>query len=208
MDNQATTNTKKLKKGPLGPISYFDFFGKKMSLNNIANLYGLNRNTLQRAYKLTSNIDESVSLCVSGAMGANGWTMPNLVENYNVQKDTESIDKLKNFAYDSFPVTSYKNNDHTFLNNSIDPIEEVESRVINEELNAKLIKTMKPGLKERDQKIVRMYYGLEDGRSHTYEDIGKLFGITKERVREIIEYTLHKLRHPARAKQIVDFYEM
>ena len=57
---------------------------------------------------------------------------------------------------------------------------------------------MKECLSEREQKILTLRFGLEDGIGRTLEEVGNIFGITRERVRQIQEKALAKLRHPAR----------
>ncbi len=62
-------------------------------------------------------------------------------------------------------------------------------------------------LSEREQQIMRLRYGLEDGRIWTLEDVGRKFGVTRERIRQIEAKTLAKLRHPMRSQQLRGFLE-
>ena len=62
-------------------------------------------------------------------------------------------------------------------------------------------------LSEREQLIMRLRYGLEDGRIWTLEDVGRKFGVTRERIRQIEAKTLAKLRHPMRSQQLRGFLE-
>ena len=62
-------------------------------------------------------------------------------------------------------------------------------------------------LSEREQEIVRMRFGLEDGQARTLEDVGKEFGVTRERIRQIEAKTLAKLRHPMRSQRLKEFLE-
>ncbi len=62
-------------------------------------------------------------------------------------------------------------------------------------------------LSEREQEIMRLRYGLEDGHVWTLEDVGKKFGVTRERIRQIEAKTLAKLRHPMRSQQLRGFLE-
>ena len=57
----------------------------------------------------------------------------------------------------------------------------------------------------REAKVIRLRYGLLDGRTHTLEEVGKEFNVTRERIRQIEAKALKKLRHPARAKLLKDF---
>ena len=62
-------------------------------------------------------------------------------------------------------------------------------------------------LTDREQLIMRLRYGLEDGRIWTLEDVGRKFGVTRERIRQIEAKTLAKLRHPMRSQQLRGFLE-
>ncbi|MFZ4812327.1 MAG: RNA polymerase sigma factor RpoD [Ilumatobacteraceae bacterium] len=62
-------------------------------------------------------------------------------------------------------------------------------------------------LSEREQEIVRMRFGLTDGQARTLEDVGKEFGVTRERVRQIEAKTLAKLRHPMRSQRLKEFLD-
>ena len=61
-------------------------------------------------------------------------------------------------------------------------------------------------LTEREASVLRMRFGMYDGRTHTLEEVGQLFGVTRERIRQIENKAIRKLRHPSRAKKIKDFY--
>ena len=62
-------------------------------------------------------------------------------------------------------------------------------------------------LSDREREIVRMRFGLDDGKPATLEDVGRAFGVTRERVRQIEAKTLAKLRHPLRAQRLKEFLE-
>lgn len=62
-------------------------------------------------------------------------------------------------------------------------------------------------LSEREAQVLKLRYGLTDGKSHTLEDVGLTFGITRERIRQIEAKALRKLRHPTRAKKLKDYFE-
>ena len=61
-------------------------------------------------------------------------------------------------------------------------------------------------LTEREADVLRMRFGMFDGRTHTLEEVGQQFGVTRERIRQIENKAIRKLRHPSRAKKIRDFY--
>jgi RNA polymerase primary sigma factor len=62
-------------------------------------------------------------------------------------------------------------------------------------------------LSEREQEVVRLRFGLDDGRPRTLEEVGRQFGVTRERVRQIESKTLAKLRHPMRSEKLRDYLE-
>jgi len=62
-------------------------------------------------------------------------------------------------------------------------------------------------LTPREQKVLRLRFGLDDGRARTLEEVGKEFDVTRERIRQIEEKALRKLRHPSRSKKLKDFLE-
>ena len=62
-------------------------------------------------------------------------------------------------------------------------------------------------LTDREEKVLRLRFGLEDGRSRTLEEVGKEFNVTRERIRQIEAKALRKLRHPSRSKKLKDFLE-
>ncbi|MGN0600484.1 MAG: RNA polymerase sigma factor RpoD [Oscillospiraceae bacterium] len=62
-------------------------------------------------------------------------------------------------------------------------------------------------LTEREEKVLRLRFGLEDGRSRTLEEVGKEFNVTRERIRQIEAKALRKLRHPSRSRKVKDFLD-
>ena len=62
-------------------------------------------------------------------------------------------------------------------------------------------------LTEREQKVLKLRFGLEDGRSRTLEEVGRQFDVTRERIRQIEAKALRKLRHPSRSKKLKDYLE-
>jgi RNA polymerase primary sigma factor len=60
-------------------------------------------------------------------------------------------------------------------------------------------------LSERERGILEMRYGLLDGKEHTLEEVGQIFNLTRERVRQIEARALRKLRHPTRSRPLRDF---
>ena len=61
-------------------------------------------------------------------------------------------------------------------------------------------------LTPREEKVIRLRFGLEDGQAHTLEEVGKEFNVTRERIRQIEAKALRKIRHPGRSKKLRDYY--
>ena len=77
------------------------------------------------------------------------------------------------------------------------------SHTMLKEQLAEVLSTLTP----REEKVLRLRFGLEDGRSRTLEEVGKEFNVTRERIRQIEAKALRKLRHPSRSKKLKDFLE-
>ena len=73
-------------------------------------------------------------------------------------------------------------------------------------LLAEALKEILDTLTDREADVLRMRFGMYDGRTHTLEEVGQIFGVTRERIRQIENKAIRKLRHPSRAKKIRDFY--
>ena len=80
---------------------------------------------------------------------------------------------------------------------------DVASHTMLKEQLAEVLATLTP----REEKVLRLRFGLEDGRSRTLEEVGKEFNVTRERIRQIEAKALRKLRHPSRSKKLKDFLE-
>ena len=65
----------------------------------------------------------------------------------------------------------------------------------------KVLQTLTP----REEKVIRLRFGLEDGKSRTLEEVGQMFGVTRERIRQIEAKALRKLRHPSRSRKLKDY---
>ena len=82
------------------------------------------------------------------------------------------------------------------------PAEAAARTLLKEELE-----TVLNSLTEREGKVLRLRFGLEDGRQRTLEEVGKEFNVTRERIRQIEAKALRKLRHPSRSKKLKDFID-
>ena len=85
---------------------------------------------------------------------------------------------------------------------TITPSDNVNMKILKEQLLC-VLDTLTP----REQKVVRLRYGLDDGKPRTLEEVGKEFNVTRERIRQIEAKALRKLRHPSRSKKLKDFIE-
>ena len=85
---------------------------------------------------------------------------------------------------------------------SMSPEEYATNEILKEEIKSVLLT-----LQEREQEVLELRFGLVDGTSHTLEEVGKKFNVTRERIRQIEAKALRKLRHPSRAKKLKDFLQ-
>ena len=82
------------------------------------------------------------------------------------------------------------------------PAEAAYQSLLREQLS-EVLSTLTP----REEKVLRLRFGLEDGRPRTLEEVGKEFNVTRERIRQIEAKALRKLRHPSRSKRLKDFLD-
>ena len=86
--------------------------------------------------------------------------------------------------------------------NAMSPDEYANSQLLKDEINLVL-----QGLTEREEKVLRLRFGLYDGRTRTLEEVGREFNVTRERIRQIEAKALRKLKHPTRSKRLKDFVD-
>ena len=101
---------------------------------------------------------------------------------------------------------SFDDKKRTFYDFLVNPCPLQDQEFEETELRNNLGK-MLSSLHEKEAKILSRYFGLDDGRTETLESIGESLGITKERVRQIKEKALEKLRHPSKAQYLVPYLE-
>ena len=82
------------------------------------------------------------------------------------------------------------------------PAEAASHQLLKEQVQ-EVVGTLTP----REQKVLILRFGLEDGRSRTLEEVGREFSVTRERIRQIEAKALRKLRHPSRSKKLKDYLE-
>ncbi|MBZ0289041.1 MAG: RNA polymerase sigma factor RpoD, partial [Anaerolineae bacterium] len=83
------------------------------------------------------------------------------------------------------------------------PVDAASRQLLKEQIRSAL-----GVLSEREREVLEMRFGLQDGQDHTLEEVGKHFGVTRERIRQIEAKALRKLRHPTRSRQLRDYLEM
>ena len=86
--------------------------------------------------------------------------------------------------------------------NALSPDQYANNELLKDEINMVL-----QGLTEREEKVLRLRFGLYDGRTRTLEEVGKEFNVTRERIRQIEAKALRKLKHPTRSKRLRDFVD-
>lgn len=85
---------------------------------------------------------------------------------------------------------------------ALSPDEYANNQLLKDEINLVL-----QGLTEREEKVLRLRFGLYDGRTRTLEEVGREFNVTRERIRQIEAKALRKLKHPTRSKRLKDFMD-
>ena len=82
------------------------------------------------------------------------------------------------------------------------PAEAAASNLLRDQLNEVL-----DTLTEREQKVLRLRFGMDDGRARTLEEVGKEFQVTRERIRQIEAKALRRLRHPSKSRKLKDYLD-
>ena len=83
------------------------------------------------------------------------------------------------------------------------PVDAAGRQLLKEQIRAAL-----GVLSERERQVLELRFGLRDGQDNTLEEVGRYFGVTRERIRQIEAKALRKLRHPTRSRQLRDYLEM
>ncbi len=124
-----------------------------------------------------------------------GLPIEKIIEANRTAADTLSLDTPVGDEEDT-TIGSFVEDDNT-----PGPAESTSNTMLAEAL-AEILNT----LTQREADVLRMRFGMYDGRNHTLEEVGQKFGVTRERIRQIENKAIRKLRHPSRAKKIKDFY--
>jgi len=83
---------------------------------------------------------------------------------------------------------------------AVSPLDAATSQLLREQVDRVL-----DSLEGREQRVIRLRFGLDDGRPRTLEEVGNEFGLTRERIRQIESMALRKLRHPSRSRKLREF---
>ena len=124
-----------------------------------------------------------------------GLPIEKIIEANRIAADTLSLDTPVGDEEDT-TIGSFVEDDNT-----PGPAESTSNTMLAEAL-AEILGT----LTQREADVLKMRFGMYDGRNHTLEEVGQIFGVTRERIRQIENKAIRKLRHPSRAKKIKDFY--
>ena len=84
----------------------------------------------------------------------------------------------------------------------LSPVDSASFSMLKEELEEAMA-----SLTERERNVIKLRFGLDDGKTRTLEEVGKEFNVTRERIRQIEAKALRKLRHPSRSRKLKDFLE-
>ncbi len=125
-----------------------------------------------------------------------GWPMAKVKAVKNVAREPISLETPVGEEEDSLLGDFIEDKD-------VDsPANTAAYRLLHEQIN-----TVLSTLPAREQKVIRMRFGLDDGYSHTLEEVGYVFKVTRERIRQIEAKALRRLRHPTRARKLKDYLE-
>jgi len=126
-----------------------------------------------------------------------GVPVEKVIDIQKISQDTVSLDTPVGEEEDSTLGTFIQDE------NAISPADSASIMMLKEQL-MEVLATLTP----REQKVIMLRYGIEDGHTRTLEDVGKEFSVTRERIRQIEAKALKKLRQPSRSKKLKDYIEM
>ena len=126
-----------------------------------------------------------------------GIPVEKVIEIQKISQDTVSLDTPVGEEEDSTLGTFIQDE------NAVSPADSASIMMLKEQL-MEVLATLTP----REQKVIMLRYGIEDGHTRTLEDVGKEFSVTRERIRQIEAKALKKLRQPSRSKKLRDYVDM
>ena len=125
-----------------------------------------------------------------------GTSVEKVREIYKISQDPVSLETPIGEEDDSH-LGDFIKDEH-----NMSPEEFATNEMLKDEISEVLLT-----LTEREEKVVRLRFGLEDGKPRTLEEVGQMFGVTRERIRQIEAKALRKLRHPSRSRKLRDYME-
>ncbi|MBO5924651.1 MAG: RNA polymerase sigma factor RpoD, partial [Clostridia bacterium] len=126
-----------------------------------------------------------------------GTTPERVIEIQRIAQDPISLESPVGEEEDSH-LGDFIEDTHTAA-----PSEMAENNMLREQIS-QVLNTLTP----REEKVLRLRYGIDDGRIRTLEEVGEVFGVTRERIRQIEAKALRKLRHPNRTKKLREFTDL
>lgn len=154
--------------------------------------------TINKQKKVTRNLFQELGRepTVEEISKKMGVPIEKVIEIQKISQDTVSLDTPVGEEEDSTLGTFIQDE------NAVSPAESASLMMLKEQL-MEVLATLTP----REQKVITLRYGLEDGHTRTLEDVGKEFSVTRERIRQIEAKALKKLRQPSRSKKLKDYVD-
>ena len=154
--------------------------------------------TINKQKKVTRDLFQQLGREPSIEEIAKAMDMPieKVIDIQKISQDTVSLDTPVGEEEDSTLGTFIQDE------NAISPSDSASIMMLKEQL-MEVLSTLTP----REQKVIMLRYGIEDGHTRTLEDVGKEFSVTRERIRQIEAKALKKLRQPSRSKKLKDFMD-
>ncbi len=123
-----------------------------------------------------------------------------------MQVKSEKVQQLLQMPRHPVSLETPVGNEDSYLSDFIrdEKAESPEEEAAQAELLERVDEVLS-GLSEREEQVIRLRFGIDDGYAHTLDQIGRAFGVSRERIRQIEERALNKLRHPVRIRRLKDF---